>query len=38
DLQISKDDKAEDRLRYVLAKMIIAHNAFLQEKKAFPSH
>ncbi|MBL3200467.1 LemA domain protein, partial [Klebsiella pneumoniae] len=24
--------------RYVLAKMKIAHNAILQEKKAFPSH
>lgn len=38
ELQKSKDENAEDRLRYVLAKMKIAHNAILQEKKAFPSH
>ncbi|MEK4737650.1 MULTISPECIES: LemA domain protein [Bacillus] len=37
-LQQNKDENAEDRLRYVLAKMKIAHNAILQEKKAFPSH
>ena len=35
ELQISKDENAEDRLRYVLAKMKIAHNAILQEKKHF---
>lgn len=31
-LQQNKDENAEDRLRYVLAKMKIAHNAILQEK------
>ncbi|MBK5356832.1 LemA domain protein [Bacillus sp. TH19] len=34
-LQQNKDENAEDRLRYVLAKMKIAHNAILQEKKHF---
>ena len=38
ELQQNKDENAEDRLRYVLAKMKIAHNAILQEKNAFPSH
>ena len=38
ELQISKDENTEDRLRYVLAKMKIAHNAILTEKTAFPSH
>ncbi len=38
ELQQHKDENAEDRLRYVLAKMKIAHNAILQEKNAFPSH
>lgn len=37
-LQHNKDENAEDKLRYVLAKMKIAHNAIMQEKKAFPSH
>ncbi len=35
ELQQNKDENAEDRLRYVLAKMKIAHNAILQEKNAF---
>lgn len=34
-LQQNKDENAEDRLRYVLAKIKIAHNAILQEKKHF---
>ena len=33
-LQQSEDENADDRLRYVLAKIKIAHNAILQEKKA----
>ncbi|WP_410982430.1 LemA domain protein [Bacillus cereus] len=37
-LQHNKDENAEDKLWYVLAKMKIAHNAIMQEKKAFPSH
>ena len=35
ELQQHKDENAEDRLRYVLAKMKIAHNAILQEKTHF---
>ncbi|MBO1627354.1 LemA domain protein [Bacillus cereus] len=36
-LQQNKDENAEDKLRYVLAKMKISYNAIMQEKKAFPS-
>lgn len=37
-LQHNQDENAEDKLRYVLAKMKIANNAIMQERKAFPSH
>ncbi|HDR4570144.1 TPA: LemA domain protein [Bacillus cytotoxicus] len=37
-LHHKKDENAEDRLRYVLAKLKIAHNAILQEKQTFSSH
>lgn len=37
-LQYNQDESAEDTLRYVLAKMKIAHNAIMKERKAFPSY
>ncbi|MGF9965926.1 LemA domain protein [Bacillus rhizoplanae] len=34
-MHIHRDENAEDTLRYVLAKMRIAHNAIFQEKQGF---
>ncbi|CAM4230864.1 LemA domain protein [Bacillus manliponensis] len=32
-MQVNKDENEEDTLRYILAKMKIAHNAIAQEKE-----